>query len=117
MGEYFSIIIFVGLGLFFSSVFVALAFIRGKRNPYQNKNTPYECGFDSQREGEIRLDVRYYLVAILFVLFDLEIALLFPWAVTFVELGWQVFAQVMLFLFILALGFLYEWKKGALEWD
>ncbi len=117
MIEYLPIIIFVLIGLLFASVFLSIAFIRGKRNPYKDKDAPYECGFDSLNTTGVRLDVRYYLVAILFILFDLEIALLFPWAVTFLDLGWTVFFEMMIFLFILLLGFFYEWKKGALEWD
>ena len=115
--EYLPILVFVGAGLFIATVFVALAFIRGNRTVYDDKIAPYECGFDAFNTGRIRFDIRYYLVAILFVLFDLEIALLFPWAVTFLELGWSAFAGVFSFLFILLIGFIYEWKKGALEWD
>ncbi len=108
---------FVGAGLFIATVFVALAFLRGKRNVYAAKIEPYECGFDAFHTARIPFDIRYYLVAILFVLFDLEIALLFPWAVSLVDLGWSALMGVFSFLFILIIGFVYEWKKGALEWD
>lgn len=117
LNEYISILLFLIMGVVISSVFVGLAFVRGKRSPYEAKISPYECGFDAFEQGGLRLDVRYYLVAILFVLFDLEIALLFPWAVTFLTLGWSVFWGMMCFLAILGIGFVYEWKKGALEWD
>lgn len=117
MLEYLPILIFLGLGFAIATVFVGLSFLRGKRNVYDEKITPYECGFDTFASGEVRFDIRYYLVAILFVLFDLEIALLFPWAATILELGWPVFWGVSSFLFILLIGFIYEWKKGALEWD
>lgn len=115
--EYLPILVFIGAGFFIAMVFVGLAFVRGKRNVYADKITPYECGFDTLSDGTPRFDIRYYLVAILFVLFDLEIALLFPWAVTLTELGWSALGSVFSFLFILLIGFVYEWKKGALEWD
>lgn len=117
LNEYIPILLFLIMGCVIAFVFVGLAFLRGKRTPYEAKTSPYECGFDAFEQGGIRLDVRYYLVAILFVLFDLEIALLFPWAVTFLDLGWSVFCGVFAFLGILGVGFVYEWKKGALEWD
>ncbi len=117
MFDYLPILIFIGLGFAIATVFVGIAFVRGKRNPYEDKIAPYECGFDAFNASEVRFDIRYYLVAILFVLFDLEIALLFPWATTILELGWPVFFGVFSFLFILFIGFVYEWKKGALEWD
>jgi len=115
--EYLPILVFVGAGILIATIFVGLAFLRGKRNPYTDKIAPYECGFDAFNTGQIRFDIRYYLVAILFVLFDLEIALLFPWAVSILDLGWGGFAAISSFLFILLIGFIYEWKKGALEWD
>jgi NADH-quinone oxidoreductase subunit A len=115
--EYLPILVFIGAGVLIATVFVGLAFLRGKRTSYPDKITPYECGFDALTEGQIRFDIRYYLVAILFVLFDLEIALLFPWAVTILDLGWEGLANIFCFLFILLIGFIYEWKKGALEWD
>ncbi len=115
--EYLPILVFLGAGGVIATVFVALAFLRGKRTVYKDKVAPYECGFDTFKTSPIRFDVRYYLVAILFVLFDLEVALLFPWAVSFIELGWPVLIGVLNFLFILLIGFIYEWKKGALEWD
>lgn len=115
--EYLPILVFLGAGLSIATLFVCLAFVRGKRNVYEQKITPYECGFDAFHEGHIRFDIRYYLVAILFVLFDLEIALLFPWAVSLIDLGWLGLINAFSFLFVLLIGFLYEWKKGALEWD
>lgn len=115
--NYLAVVLFIGAGLFIATVFVGLAFLRGKRDTYPDKISPYECGFDPLNTGHIRYDIRYYLIAILFVLFDLEIALLFPWAVSVIDLGWTGFLSVMSFLGILLIGFVYEWKKGALEWD
>jgi NADH-quinone oxidoreductase subunit A len=85
--------------------------------PDAEKNSPYECGFEAFEDARMKFDVRYYLVAILFILFDLEIAFLFPWAVVLPDIGMFGFLAMMVFLFVLVIGFIYEWKKGALEWD
>ena len=85
--------------------------------PDSEKNSPYECGFEAFEDARVKFDVRYYLVAILFILFDLEIAFLFPWAVVLEEIGLFGFLAMMVFLAILVIGFIYEWKKGALEWE
>ena len=85
--------------------------------PYKEKNSPYECGFEAFEDARMKFDVRYYLVAILFILFDLEITFLFPWAVVINKIGLFGFIAMMIFLFILIIGFIYEWKKGALDWE
>jgi NADH-quinone oxidoreductase subunit A len=85
--------------------------------PDSEKNSPYECGFEAFEDARMKFDVRYYLVAILFILFDLEIAFLFPWAVVLQEIGLSGFIAMLVFLAVLVIGFIYEWKKGALEWD
>ena len=94
-----------------------LGFAMGPNRPDKAKNSPYECGFESFEDARMKFDVRYYLVAILFILFDLEIAFLFPWAVSLREIGATGFWSMMMFLGILVVGFAYEWKKGALDWE
>ena len=94
-----------------------LGFLLGPRRPDKAKNSPYECGFEAFEDARMKFDVRYYLVAILFILFDLEIAFLFPWASVINEIGLSGFLAMMLFLAILVVGFVYEWRKGALEWE
>ena len=89
----------------------------GSQNPDSEKLSPYECGFEAFEDARMKFDVRYYLVAILFILFDLEIAFLFPWAVVLQDIGWFGFIAMLVFLGILVVGFIYEWKKGALEWE
>ncbi len=89
----------------------------GPRNPDNEKDSPYECGFEAFEDARGRFDVRYYLVAIVFIIFDLEFAFFFPWAVTLKQLGLSAYVAMMIFLFVLVTGFIYEWKKGALEWD
>ena len=94
-----------------------LSTVIGAQNPDAQKNSPYECGFEAFEDARMKFDVRYYLVAILFILFDLEIAFLFPWAVALKEIGAAGFWSMMVFLAILVVGFVYEWKKGALDWE
>ncbi|MFW8565576.1 NADH-quinone oxidoreductase subunit A [Orrella sp. 11846] len=115
--HYFPVLMFilVGTGIGFA-LLVAGALI-GPRKPDAEKLSPYECGFEAFGDSRMRFDVRYYLVAILFILFDLEIAFLFPWAIASKTLGMVGFVTVMLFLVILTVGFIYEWKKGALDWE
>ena len=117
LAEYLPILIFLvvagGLGL----LLVALGFLFGPRRPDPEKLSPYECGFEAFEDARMKFDVRYYLVAILFILFDLEIAFLFPWAVALNDIGLAGFLAMMLFLGILVVGFAYEWAKGALEWE
>lgn len=118
---YFPILMFIAVGLAFGVAPVAAGWIAsrvvGSHRPDQQKLSPYECGFEAFEDARMRFDVRYYLVAILFILFDLEIAFLFPWAVVLQELGLFGFFSMMIFLAILVVGFIYEWKKGALDWE
>ena len=115
--EYLSIIIFVFVALSLSVGFIVLNFLFSPKNPDPEKLSAYECGFEAFGDSRMEFDVRFYLVAILFVIFDLEIAFLFPWAISLGNLGTLGFWSMMIFLFILAIGFVYEWKKGALDWD
>ncbi len=115
--EYFPILLFILVGLGVGVVPVALGWLIGPNRPDSEKLSPYECGFEAFEDARMRFDVRYYLVAILFILFDLEIAFLFPWAVVLEEIGTFGFVAMVIFLAILVVGFVYEWKKGALEWE
>ena len=115
--DYLSIIIllFVALGL--SVGFIILNFLFSPKNPDPEKLSAYECGFEPFSDSRMEFDVRFYLVAILFIIFDLEIAFLFPWAISLGKIGLFGFVSMMIFLFILTIGFIYEWKKGALDWE
>ena len=115
--EYLSIIIFVFVSLFISVGFVFINFLAAPKNPDPEKLSAYECGFEAFSDSRIQFDVRFYLVAILFIIFDLEIAFLFPWAISLGNIGLLGFYSMMIFLFTLTIGFIYEWKKGALEWE
>lgn len=115
--NYLPILVFIGLGLGLGVGLELVGFILGKHNPDEAKNSPFECGFDAFEDSRMKFDVRFYLVAILFIIFDLEIAFLFPWAVVFNELGWFGVITMAVFLALLVVGFIYEWKKGALEWE
>ena len=115
--NYFSIIIFLFLALGLSVGFVVLNFLLSPSKPDQEKLSPYECGFEPFNDSRMEFDVRFYLVAILFIIFDLEIAFLLPWAISLGNIGITGFLSMMLFLFILTIGFIYEWKKGALDWE
>ena len=117
LGNYLPILIFMCVTLLMGSVFIILGKLLGPSRPDAEKNSPYECGFEAFEDSRMKFDVRYYLVAILFIIFDLEIAFLFPWAVALGEVGIYGFWSMMLFLGVLTVGFIYEWKKGALEWD
>ncbi len=114
---YLPILIFIGVALFIGGVIVAAGRVLGPHRPDSAKLSPYECGFEAFEDARMKFDVRYYLVAILFIIFDLEIAFLFPWAVSLNEIGRFGFFSMMAFLGILVVGFIYEWKKGALEWE
>lgn len=114
---YFPVLVFIGVGLVIGTAPIALGFILGPRKPDKAKLSPYECGFDHFEDARLPFDVRFYLVAILFIIFDLETAFLFPWAVVLRKIGWLGFWSMMFFLGILIVGFIYEWKKGALEWE
>lgn len=117
MQNYVPILIFLGVAAALGSVLIGLGFLLGPRNPDAEKLSAYECGFEAYSDSRMRFDVRYYLVAILFIVFDLEIAFLFPWAVSLDAIGGLGLAAMGVFLLILVVGFVYEWKKGALEWD
>jgi len=119
--NYFPLLIFVIVGVAVGVLPLVLTkgltILLGNDNPDLEKLSPYECGFEAFEDARMKFDVRYYLVAILFILFDLEIAFMFPWAIVFQELGWFGFWSMMVFLGILVAGFIYEWKKGALDWE
>ena len=117
LSEYLSIIIFLFISLLLSIGFVVINYIASPNNPDPEKLSAYECGFEAFDNARIEFDVRFYLVAILFIIFDLEIAFLFPWAISLGNIGLLGFYSMMAFLFILTIGFIYEWKKGALEWE
>ena len=115
--NYVPILIFLGVAGLLGSLLIGLGFFLGPRRPDSEKNSAYECGFEAFSDSRMKFDVRYYLVAILFIVFDLEIAFLFPWAVALGAIGKVGLAAMGIFLAILVVGFIYEWKKGALEWD
>lgn len=117
LNDYLPILIFLGIAMVFAVALVSIAFVFAPSRPDAEKNSAYECGFEAFDDARSRFDVRFYLVAILFIIFDLEVAFLFPWAVTFRMVGWLGFASVLIFLTILTIGFIYEWRKGALEWE
>ena len=115
--EYLPILIFIFIGFAIAIGMTAFPFIFGSSNPDSEKLSAYECGFEAFGNARSKFDVRFYLVAILFIIFDLEIAFLFPWAISLGKIGILGFYSMMIFLFILTIGFIYEWKKGALEWE
>ena len=115
--DYFSIILFLVIALLLSIGFITLNFMLSPKNPDPEKLSAYECGFEPFNDSRMEFDVRFYLVAILFIIFDLEIAFLFPWAISLGTIGVFGFVSMMIFLFILTIGFIYEWKKGALDWE
>ena len=115
--EYFPVLVFLGIATGIGVVLLALGFLIGRGSKDDEKLSPYECGFEAFDDSRTKFDVRYYLVAILFIIFDLEIAFLFPWAVSLDAVGKFGLISMGIFLAILVVGFIYEWKKGALEWD
>ena len=115
--DYLPLVIFIGVAFVISVGLMIAPFLIAPRNPDPEKLSAYECGFEAFDDARMKFDVRFYLVAILFIIFDLEVAFLFPWAITFGGLGWFGFWSMMIFLAVLTVGFIYEWKKGALEWD
>tara|TARA_B100001540_G_C15591291_1_gene544196 strand:+ start:37 stop:405 length:369 start_codon:yes stop_codon:yes gene_type:complete len=117
LNEYFPIILFLIIALGLSFIFIMLNFLLSPKKPDPEKLSSYECGFEPFNDSRIEFDVRFYLVAILFIIFDLEIAFLFPWAISLGNIGLVGFISMMIFLFILTVGFIYEWKKGALDWE
>ena len=117
LNDYLSIIIFLIIALILSTGFIFINFLFSPKNPDPEKLSAYECGFEAFDDSRMEFDVRFYLVAILFIIFDLEIAFLFPWAISLGNIGLLGFVSMMIFLFILTVGFVYEWKKGALDWE
>ncbi|CTQ73293.1 MAG: NADH-quinone oxidoreductase subunit A [Labrenzia sp.] len=115
--EYIPIVVFIGIALVIGLALLISPFLIAYKNPDPEKLSAYECGFNAFDDARMKFDIRFYLVAILFIIFDLEVAFLFPWAVSFGELGWYGYGSMMVFLGVLTVGFIYEWKKGALEWD
>ncbi|MBS0321450.1 MAG: NADH-quinone oxidoreductase subunit A [Proteobacteria bacterium] len=117
LAPYFPVLMFIVVGLVLGAVMLTIGRVISPHKPDPEKLSPYECGFEAFEDARMKFDVRYYLVAILFILFDLEIAFLFPWAVVLKDIGFAGFAAMMVFLAILVVGFVYEWKKGALDWE
>jgi NADH-quinone oxidoreductase subunit A len=121
LNNYFPILVFMVIGLTLGIIMIGVGLglgkILGHSRPYGEKQSPYECGFEAFEDARMKFDVRYYLVAILFIIFDLEIAFLFPWAVVLSGIGMAGFWAMMIFLGVLVVGFVYEWRKGALEWE
>ena len=117
LDQYLPVFLFILVGIAIGVVPLVLGYVLGPNRPDPAKNSAYECGFEAFEDARMKFDVRYYLVAILFILFDLEVAFLFPWAVVMREVGWTGFIAALIFLAILVVGFIYEWKKGALDWE
>ena len=117
LADYLPLAIFIGVSLVIAGALLVAPFIIAYKQPDPEKLSAYECGFNAFDDARMKFDVRFYLVAILFIIFDLEVVFLFPWAITFGDLGWFGFWSMMIFLGVLTVGFIYEWRKGALEWD
>ncbi len=117
LGGYLPLVIFMGVAGAITLALLVAPFIVAFKSPDPEKLSAYECGFKAFDDARMRFDVRFYLIAILFIIFDIEVAFLFPWAVAFGDIGWFGFWSMMVFLGVLTIGFVYEWKKGALEWD
>ena len=115
--NYFPVLLFIAIALAFGGIMIAIGAALGPNRPDNEKLSPYECGFEAFEDARMKFDVRYYLVAILFIIFDLEIAFLFPWAVSLDRIGVFGLVAMGIFLAVLVVGFIYEWRKGALEWD
>src|SRR5215211_274163 len=117
LADYLPLVVFIGVAVAIAGALMIAPFLVAYKQADPEKLSAYECGFNAFDDARMKFDVRFYLVAILFIIFDLEVAFLFPWAITFGGLGWFGFASMMIFLGVLTIGFVYEWKKGALEWD
>ena len=117
VASYLPILVFLGVGVGLAMILLVLGVLLGSRKPDAVKDAPFECGFEAFEDSRIKFDIRYYLVAILFIIFDLEIAFLFPWAIVLDKIGLFGLASMGIFLLILIIGFIYEWKQGALEWE
>ena len=117
LGQYLPILLFILVGIAVGVLPQVIGYILGPNRPDAEKNSPYECGFEAFEDARMKFDVRYYLVAILFILFDLETAFLFPWGVALSEIGWAGYISMFIFLLEFVIGFAYIWKKGALNWE
>jgi len=117
LADYLPLVLFIGLAIVIGCALLVAPFIVAYQNPDPEKLSAYECGFNAFDDARMKFDIRFYLVAILFIIFDLEVAFLFPWAVAFKEVGWFGLSSMLVFLAVLTIGFIYEWRKGALEWD
>jgi NADH-quinone oxidoreductase subunit A len=117
LGPYLAILIFIGVALALAVMIVIVSFVFARQKPDSEKLSPYECGFEPFADARSKFDVRFYLVSILFIIFDLEVAFLFPWAVSLGSIGLFGFWSMIVFLLVLTVGFIYEWRKGALEWE
>jgi len=117
LAEYFPILVFIGIAGVIAVAMLGTSLVAARQNPYPEKLSPYECGFEPFDDARRRFDVRFYLVAILFIIFDLEVAFLFPWAVSLSDIGLFGFLSMLGFLGVLTVGFVYEWCKGALDWE
>ena len=117
LNDYLPLVIFIGVSAFIGLALLIAPFAIAYSKPDPEKLSAYECGFNAFDDARMKFDVRFYLVAILFIIFDLEVAFLFPWAVTLGQIGWLGFGSMMAFLFVLTVGFIYEWRKGALDWE
>ena len=115
--EYFPVLLFLAVSAIIGIALIVIGNLLGPRRPSAEKSDPYECGFEAFEDARMRFDVRYYLIAILFIIFDLEIAFVFPWATVFSKLGMLGLVEMGMFLLLLVIGFVYVWKKGALEWE
>ena len=117
LNEYLPLIVFIGVSAFIAGALLVAPFLLAFKKPDPEKLSAYECGFNAFDDARMKFDVRFYLVSILFIIFDLEVAFLFPWAISLKEVGVFGFWSMMIFLGVLTIGFIYEWRKGALEWD
>jgi NADH-quinone oxidoreductase subunit A len=117
LSQYLPVLVFIIVGLVLGAVMLGAGSLLSVNRPDSEKNSPYECGFAAFENARIPFDVRFYLVAILFIIFDLETAFFFPWAMVVRKIGWFGFSAMMMFLGLLVIGFIYEWKRGALEWE
>lgn len=117
LNNYIPVLFFIAIGIFIGIAPLIIGRILAPYKPNKDKLTPYECGFDAFDDARSRFDVRFYLVSILFIIFDLEVAFLLPWATVIDKISWLAFAAMLFFLFLLVVGFAYEWQKGALEWE
>ena len=117
MTEYLPVLLFLLVSIIFSIGVLSLSFLVSPKKPNNEKLSPYECGFEPFDDARTKFDIRFYLVALLFIIFDLEVAFLFPWAISLKNIGLFGYTSMMIFLIILTIGFIYEWKKGALEWE